>query len=244
MPPSAAKKRSESVKSRPDTERTGLRRGLTLEERAQERREALIQSAIELFGTEGYMSTSVKDVCSNAYVSPRDFYELFENREQLLLEVGQRIEQRILDAFAAAYEQSTARMEIDRMLDSFRAGIEALTDDPRIARIAFIEQLAVSESQQQARRRRIRQFGTVVAELLQEDFAKAGLDQVHTEAAAVAIIGGANELIEDWVVVEPRPPASELIDLVIDTVRYLLPKSTKRSTSESLVDRLAEAAIA
>ena len=59
-------------------------RGSTLEQRSDERRERLMSAGLEIFGTTGYQSSTVSGICSAAKVSTRTFYELFDQRADLL----------------------------------------------------------------------------------------------------------------------------------------------------------------
>ncbi|WP_291427022.1 TetR/AcrR family transcriptional regulator, partial [Deinococcus sp.] len=58
--------------------------GRTAQERRAERRERLIRAAIRLYGTRGFRATTIKDVCDEAGVTQRYFYEAFASAEELL----------------------------------------------------------------------------------------------------------------------------------------------------------------
>ena len=60
-------------------------RGRTLDERRAERRSALLDAALDLFGTKGYGSTSIGELCRESYVTARYFYEEFGDKEALLV---------------------------------------------------------------------------------------------------------------------------------------------------------------
>jgi len=58
-------------------------KGLSLTERRQLRREKLIEAGIEAYGTHGFFSVTVKDICTEAKLTERYFYESFKKSEQL-----------------------------------------------------------------------------------------------------------------------------------------------------------------
>ena len=58
--------------------------GMTAEQRRAERRRRLLDTALELFGTDGYPYTGIERICSHAGVTARHFYEEFGNRETLM----------------------------------------------------------------------------------------------------------------------------------------------------------------
>src|SRR4051794_38754889 len=65
--------------------------GASRRERDAGRRERLLATGLDMFGTAGYPATSVESLCSAAGVSTRNFYDHFANREQLLVGVYDEI---------------------------------------------------------------------------------------------------------------------------------------------------------
>lgn len=82
--------------------------GRTAEERRQARRDALLDAAYELFGTEGYRNVTIERVCSQARLTARNFYEEFGGREALLLAIYDRTIGRSVEAVAAARSRTPA----------------------------------------------------------------------------------------------------------------------------------------
>lgn len=58
-------------------------KGMSLSERKLARREKLIEAGIESYGTHGFFSVTVKDICSEAKLTERYFYESFKKSEDL-----------------------------------------------------------------------------------------------------------------------------------------------------------------
>ncbi len=58
-------------------------KGLSMSERQQARREKLIEAGIEAYGTQGFFSVTVKDICNEAKLTERYFYESFKKSEHL-----------------------------------------------------------------------------------------------------------------------------------------------------------------
>ncbi|MEJ5255846.1 MAG: helix-turn-helix domain-containing protein [Acidimicrobiales bacterium] len=82
--------------------RERLHRGRTMRERRAQRRQALLDSALELFGTRGYAATSIEELCRTSNVSTRYFYEEFQNREDLLASLYEDLLARAWEAVLAA----------------------------------------------------------------------------------------------------------------------------------------------
>jgi AcrR family transcriptional regulator len=194
------------------TKNERLRKGRTLAERRWERREALLDAALDLFGTQGYATTSVEELCRTAYVSTRNFYEEFDNREAVLFALGDRL---VGEAYQAMVE-STFEDGPDRLQREARARVgalaHALLDDPRRARIAFIETLGVSPVQEARRRNAHRLFAQYFAALVRADFSSEGFGTRDEDIFAVALVGAINEILSDWVLRTDKPPLDDLID--------------------------------
>jgi AcrR family transcriptional regulator len=62
-------------------------RGVSAETRKHERREKLMEAAFTLFGTTGFHGVTVREICAEAKLTERYFYESFPNLEVLFLAV-------------------------------------------------------------------------------------------------------------------------------------------------------------
>src|SRR5271167_5171779 len=126
-------------------------RGITPSERHAQRRKQLIEAGLELFGTQGYASTSIRAVSAAASLNSRYFYESFSSREDLLYSVYERIVQEII---AAAIEATSTTDTIEEQARAgLRAGWTILTDDRRKARVLAVEVVGVSDRLEQLRRK-------------------------------------------------------------------------------------------
>ena len=65
--------------------------GVKADLRKKERRGKLISAALEAFGTTGYSTNSVKNICQIAGLTERYFYESFKNKESLLCAAYQEL---------------------------------------------------------------------------------------------------------------------------------------------------------
>lgn len=70
-------------------------RGLDAEQRRAQRRDQLLTAAFDLFAQDGYVNTSIEQICQTAYVGNKAFYELFDSKEDcflaLLNQIGDRL---------------------------------------------------------------------------------------------------------------------------------------------------------
>ena len=142
---------SEAVQQNSDNNKTKERqfKGLSLSERKQLRREKLIEAGIETYGTHGFFAVTVKDICNEAKLTERYFYESFKKSEQLF----QTIFLKLIDELQHNVMQAIMQASSDphKMIDAgLRALLTTLKDNPRMARIIYIDAMLVQELHNQA----------------------------------------------------------------------------------------------
>jgi AcrR family transcriptional regulator len=195
-----------------DTARTGGRRygGREAAQRREERRARLIDAGLELFGTVGYAATSVKNVCREAGLTERYFYESFQDREDLLAtvydELMQSVQMAVFAASAAAGPELRAQA---------RAGLgvflRTLTDDVRKARIVLIEIVGVSPRLEQRRHAVMHEFADFVTGVGIRQ--PETMDPKQLSMTSIALVGGVNELLLDWTLGRQESSVEEIVEM-------------------------------
>jgi len=179
-------------------DRTRRWRGKTTEERQAARRELLIEAGIELFGTQGYASTSVKAVCDEAGLTERYFYEAFPDREGLLVAIYDML----IEEAAAATLKAIEGVE-DDMKESMRAALRGfatqVTKDPRRARIQEIEVIGVSPVLEERRRNAIHAFADLIAARTRQFGGRDQSGPIRLDVIALGLVGAVNEQLIDYV---------------------------------------------
>ncbi len=124
-------------------------KGLSLAERKQARREKLIEAGIETYGTQGFFSVTVKDVCTEAKLTERYFYESFKKSEHLFqcifLQLIESLEHTVMQAIL--HSSPDPRLMVKSGLSAL---FELLKNDPRMARIIYVDAMLVQELHQHA----------------------------------------------------------------------------------------------
>ena len=124
-------------------------KGLSLTERKQARREKLIEAGIAMYGTQGFFSVTVKDVCNEAKLTERYFYESFKKSEELFQTVFLKMIEKMQTCLTQAVLM--AAPEPNNMVTAgLSALLSAIKDDPRMARIIYIDAMLVQELHNQA----------------------------------------------------------------------------------------------
>jgi AcrR family transcriptional regulator len=171
--------------------------GVSASDRDARRRRQLLDAGLELFGTAGYRATTVRQLCREARVSDRYFYEQFDSTEDLLL---------------AVYDECTARLEQaalaalgdrgDEVGDLARRGLDAflalVEDDPRVARVVWFEVLGISARVESTYLARMQGFGHLMIGVLSEREDAATLPDEIRELMASAAVGAVSHAVVTW----------------------------------------------
>lgn len=118
--------------------------GVPLARRREDRRARLMAAGVDLFTSTGYQQTKITELCAAAGMSTRGFYQEFETKEALLLELYVRTNQLAHDHVSqtlTTLETTDPAARIDVLIDVYLA---AVTSDPRLARLNYVEAVGVS----------------------------------------------------------------------------------------------------
>lgn len=198
-------------------------------ERSQ--RERLLEAAIEAVAEKGYAAVTVGDLTKRAGVSRTTFYDQFEDKEGCFLAAYDRAVDGLVRRVAAAYE--TAEAWPERAKAGLEALLEALAEQPELARLALVDIGSAGPAAQRRYRAAIQRLMPLFDE--GRDFAPGGRGlPANTSRMA---IGGVTGLISDELV---AGRAAELPGLLSDVlfatlVAYIGPDAATRE-----VERLTQ----
>lgn len=116
--------------------------GRTLGERRAQRREALIEAGVVIFGDHGFRGATIKGICRQAGLTERYFYESFANSEALFATVYKTLVGAIEHEMRDAVEQAPA--EAEAMSEAALRVYFTHMARPRVARIVLIEIFGIS----------------------------------------------------------------------------------------------------
>jgi AcrR family transcriptional regulator len=176
-------------------------RGLEPEERRQERRRQLIDSAFSLFATQGYARTSIEQICQGAYVGFKGFYDEFATKEALFLALYAELVERISTAMAdVARGSDLTGSGVRLLLETF---VRAVLDDRRVAQVLFVEAAGLSPAVEAVRRATYRNFAEFLFAVWAgsspvRDLMPAGGFDDHR--IPLGLVGAIVELMVDWLV--------------------------------------------
>ena len=177
-------------------------------ERRADRRARLLDAGLQVFGTAAWDEAGITLICATARVGTRAFYEEFDSREALLLEVAAGIVEHGVQILRSALnpEPDTLAEAITLGLTSF---LGFVTSDPRRARVLYG---AVPCAEPLAPHRHLAARG--LTGLLRERTVTLGIAAraLNNDLLALALSGAISELMGFWVAQTPAPPLDPTID--------------------------------
>jgi AcrR family transcriptional regulator len=189
-------------------------------ERRTGRRARLLDAALEAFGTLGYQATSIEQLCTDASISTRNFYEEFPGREALLIELHDVLNQRAFDAVIRAMASTDPTDVEARATAGVRAYFEVMTSDARWARIALVESVGVSAAVQAARRAALDRFAALIEAEANRLAAIGRASSRDYSLTALGLVGVINELVHTWTSRATRKGFLE--DITREAVRFVV----------------------
>jgi AcrR family transcriptional regulator len=180
------------------------------EQRRAERRQRLLDAALGLFTTVGYRQTKIVQICADAGVSTRNFYEEFAGKEQMLLTLHDLINSAALDRVRtalAALDSDDVVTRISLLLDAFVASVTA---DPRLPRLNYVEAVGVSEDLE----RQHQEWVTRWADFIEAEARHAAAHGVAPDRdyrlTAIGLVGAITGLLREWQAHQPPWPVADI----------------------------------
>ncbi|MDX8150770.1 TetR/AcrR family transcriptional regulator [Patulibacter brassicae] len=172
--------------------------GQTADERVRARRRQLLDAGLAQLGDAGWAGATVRGVCEAAGLSTRFFYESFANLEALAGEVYDEIAALVTEEILAAIAAVPADDRAGQADAAVRTMVDALTGDPRRARVLLVEAHA-APALAPRRAASLAGLAEIIATLGRERY-PAGPDAEPTiRIAATLLAGGLSELMVAWV---------------------------------------------
>ncbi|SES17196.1 transcriptional regulator, TetR family [Lentzea xinjiangensis] len=184
--------------------------GISPEQRRAQRRARLLRAGLALFTGTGFAATRISELCREAGVSTRTFYEEFASKEELLRELHDLIN---ATAFAevrstlAALETEDLVSRVTTLLDVF---VRTVTADPRAPRLNYVEAVGVNA---EIERQHVRWVSTW-AEFIESEALRAAAAGTAPRRSyrltAIALVGAITGLLREWQAHEPPLAADEI----------------------------------
>lgn len=169
--------------------------GQTVGQRRAERRQRLIEAALDMIGEEGIGAVKVRAVSGRAGLNDRYFYESFSDCDELVLAAFDDFAGAGVTAVTAAMSDAPAELR-PRILRTVDAAIAFVDDKPRNRRL-----LLESQATEALRNRRGQMINFLAQLMIAEGVELLG-DYVATdrnsELAALTVVSGTVDVVTMW----------------------------------------------
>ncbi|NQE91202.1 TetR/AcrR family transcriptional regulator [Nocardia terpenica] len=219
---------------------TSASRHPAVQARRAERRRKLLAAGIEVFGDRGYANSSVTLLCHAAGLARAQFYEHFDNREDLLLAVYDMIQEQARHAVSQAVAEQADDV-VARAHAAMTAFAESVGHDPRRARLVFVEVIGVSERAEQhrvqSRELWVRYIAEQIAHTRGADYCPPG----GYTAAATGFIGALMALVHQWSLGSADMKLTDAVEVLTHFLISLInPESMGATGANVVITLLAE----
>ncbi|HVY78896.1 MAG TPA: TetR/AcrR family transcriptional regulator [Solirubrobacterales bacterium] len=195
---------------------------------ARSQRERLLEAAIRVVAEKGYAATTVADLTREAGISRTTFYAMFDDKEGCFLAAYDGIVDALVRRVSAAYESEGEWPQ--RARAGLAALLEALAEEPEVARLALVDVGAAGPAAQRRFRAALQRLTPFFDE--GRDFAPGGRNlPANTSRMAIGAVAG---LIADELTEERAEDLPELLsDVLFATlVPYIGPEAAAREVGE------------
>lgn len=167
------------------------------EDRVLERRDRLLNAALQLFATSGYAQTTIEMLCSEAKVTTRHFYQVFKSREELLLALYNQMMEELQNCLLTAMQAEQPNLQ-EKMHGVIQALVNHYLSDTRRAQVGVLEVVGASPKIEKRRREVIHAIAIHLESFMNGLAEQDQLPKRNYHWLAVAMVGGINELMAEW----------------------------------------------
>lgn len=196
--------------------------GLTREQRDAQRRQRLLSAATEIIGTKGYAAATIPGVCAASKVSTRHFYEIYPGKEDLFVDLYDRITAQSYERVAESLKATDGESISRRVQAAVLAYLDPMLKDTRVARIAFVEIMGASPRIEKLRLDYRETLIEVVRGECTAPVRRGEIADRDWRFAALALVGAVTAIVYDWALHQPRSSREALEDQLAALALLLL----------------------
>ncbi len=176
-----------------------------LPEAREQRRRAILDSAVRVFATHGFSAARIRDIASGAGVAEGTIYLYFEGKDDLLLTA---FRDRVSEFVRSVSEVMAAESPFEERLARFvRTQFESIQADPPLATVLLLETRQSSQFYRGAVRDVLKEYAQAIDRLLASGVERGEVGAGADVALVRRMLIGALEEIElEWLLGEQTRP--------------------------------------
>jgi TetR/AcrR family fatty acid metabolism transcriptional regulator len=180
-----------------------------LPEPREQRRRAILESAVRVFAEHGFFSARIRDIAAGASVAEGTIYLYFEGKDDLLLTV---FRDRVSDFVASIGDALAAEAPFeDRLARFVRTQFESIEADPSLATVLLLETRQSSKFYGGAVRDVLKEYAQAIDRLIASGVERG---EVRPDAGVPLLrrmlIGSLEEIELEWLLGERTRPLTPL----------------------------------
>jgi AcrR family transcriptional regulator len=188
----------------------------------ESRRAEILDTALRVFGRKGYHHTRISDVIAEAGIARGTFYLYFESKSAIFLELLDRLLDRLREGVVGVEIGPGAPPVDEQLAETVRRIVETVSRNRLLTTIIIREAVGLDAEVD----RKLREFyGNLLAylrEALDEGKRMGIVREIDTEVAAMCILGGFKQMMEQYVLMEDDTSldAARMAQAVLDYNMY------------------------
>ncbi|WP_458071813.1 TetR/AcrR family transcriptional regulator [Rhodanobacter sp. BL-MT-08] len=215
--------------------------GVAHEDRAAERRQALIQAATQVFGTFGFRKATVRAICQQARLNDRYFYAAFDSTDHLLRATYEHHAQRLHAALQQAIESQGERLEerIDAGLRAFFAFLR----DTCAARVLMLEVMGINAETDATYQRNLSEFAKQIIASADPTTQNALGDHADQRIVGMALVGAMTNAGTAWLLSGYRDSEERMVrncsQVLLGTYAYAIKQARNSRSNRAALNHAA-----
>ncbi len=194
--------------------------GRTRAERHAERQERLVRATLTVLAARGE-ATTMTQICAEAGLTERYFYESFTRRDEALVSALDLAAREIAEVAVAAVASQVTGGAADRVRAGLSAVIELAERDPDLARVMVLESTG-NPALRKRRHELLTWFGRLGAQEAAGLFGDTAWPPARAELQACVFVAGYAELVGFWLLGEFDLTPATLVDLGTELFETLM----------------------
>jgi AcrR family transcriptional regulator len=186
-------------------------RGESAQDRRQQRRARFMEAALTSFAKHGIAKTTMRDICAEARLTERYFYESFSSTdhafELLYASLKSELVQRVTQALL------TAPKDIENLArEGLRAFYTFIQEDGRRGKIMLIDAVSANQHSLERSRHAVKEYVALMDQLADGLVPPDRRDHLDVEWVAWGLLGLAIQVGTMWIGEGMKRPVDEVLD--------------------------------
>jgi len=185
--------------------------GVSAEARQGQRRERLLEAALDVFGTEGFARTTMRLICAKARLTERYFYEHFTGLDEIFMALHHQLCQAFIAEVSQAYALHLGDTPEVRVRACLRAFLQFIQSDPRRARVLLMDAVFTGRTDVMDKTTAVQRMLHMLSARFEASYPGA-MPKVDVELVAGGIVGMVIHTATIWAAKGFATPLDDVLD--------------------------------